>query len=85
MNLFRLFFNDDLSAFDLALIQPAGQNGYHATIERLKEAEERVRAMRREGGMDRASSEAYVDAIACARQALERFFGAATSPAAPRR
>lgn len=74
MNLFQKLF-ESASPFDEALAKRDGPEGCDARIRELQEAEEAARVQFRRGvsPTERASLQAYIEAIACARMELEQF------------
>ncbi|MGT0193832.1 hypothetical protein ACVHYJ_17510 [Burkholderia pyrrocinia] len=74
MNLFVLLFNKDRTRFEEALIRTEGTGSHPVVIEQLRQAEERARTSYQNDTAGRASKQAYIDAIACARVELERHF-----------
>lgn len=75
MNLFPVLFGASPSSFEQALSQSDGPGGRYATILKLRQAEMTARAHFERGvtPTERASLQAYIDVIACARNELEQF------------
>jgi hypothetical protein len=75
MNLFQKLFESSSSAFDEATARRDGPEGCDARIRELQNAEDSARAHLRNGvsPTERASLQAYIEAIACARMELEQF------------
>ncbi|MEM4989105.1 hypothetical protein V8G57_17070 [Collimonas sp. H4R21] len=75
MNLFPVLFGTSPSPFEQALVQRDGPGGRDATILKLQQAEMAARAYFEQGvtPIERASLQAYIDVIACARNELEKF------------
>jgi hypothetical protein len=76
MNLFPVLFGTSPSPFEQALMQRDGPEGRDATILKLRQAEVAARVYFGQGvaPTERASLQAYIDVIACARNELEQFF-----------
>jgi hypothetical protein len=75
MNLFQQLSESTSSRFDEALARRDGPAGCDARIGELQQAEDMARAHFKSGvnPTERASVQAYIAAIACARMELEQF------------